>query len=167
MLFLRVSVDFNAYAVRTWQVTKAPNSGVRKTAAFCDRDFSICMDGYNSESSKRQLSPSFPGADICYELRFFLVHFDTYFLSCLFCIQHLLALQNMSFVPFPRCPHPQNISADLCIKTALTARISEQPRICYIPAHQYYLFQSFSANKGFYGIAGGLLSVQEAKSRTV
>lgn len=49
------------------------------------------------------------------------------------------------------------------MKTALAARISEQPRICSVPAHQYCLFQSFSANKGFYGIAGGLLSVQEAE----
>lgn len=57
MLFLRVSVDFNACAVETRGVSKAPNSGVRKIAAFCERDFSICMEGYDSERFKDNLVP--------------------------------------------------------------------------------------------------------------
>lgn len=130
---------------RLWGLSEAQNSGVRRRAA----------------------SYSFFYGDIIYELRLFKIHFDTYFLPSSFCVQHLFPPKKMLFVPSPCGPPPRNISADLCMKRALAANASVQERICLVAAHQQCLFQSLSANKGFYGIAGVLLSVQEAKSCTV
>lgn len=83
----------------------------------------------------------FYGANIIYEMRLFLIHFGTYFLPSIFCVQHLFLPKKMSFVPSTCCPHPRNNSADLCVKTALAARVSAQQRICL-----YLLTSSVSFN---------------------
>lgn len=74
-------------------------------------------------------------------LRLCLINFGTYFLPSISCVQHLFPPKKMSFVPSPCCPHTHNISADLCMKTALAERYQWNRE-----SAQYLLTSSVSFN---------------------